>query len=357
MTSLSQPIAIADKSSSSHPSAFSEEAIEKEIQRLLQYVDHLGWTKEDCAIYASLTLEINKKKKDNDVIVLAHSYQLPEIIYGIADYVGDSYGLSKQAKDATQQSILFCGVMFMAETAKILNPEKQVLVPAPDAGCSLSESINAEDVKRLRKQHPNAAVVCYVNTSAEVKAESDVCITSANALQIVNALPEKEIVFIPDKLMAKNIAALTDKKIISWDGTCIVHEQFSLETLQEVRKYNPDVKILVHTECNSEVVDEADMFGGTSDMLNVVQKARPGEEFMIVTECGLVDRFRVEHNDKKFVGTCHLCPYMKKNTLRLVLQSLDNPTPEQIITLDEQVRLQAKQALDKMFMLSKKVIS
>ena len=348
---------LENKHNLSHPPTFNEEEIEKETQRLLQYVDHLGWTKEDCAIYAPLTLEINKKKKEKDVIVLAHSYQLPEIIYGIADYVGDSYGLSKQAKEATEHTILFCGVLFMAETAKILNPEKQVLVPAPDAGCSLSESITANDVKKLRKQHPNAAVVCYVNTSAEVKAESDVCITSANALQVVNSLSEKEIIFIPDKLMAKNIAALTDKKIISWDGTCIVHEQFSIETLKEVRKHNPDVKILVHTECNSEVVGEADMFGGTSDMLNVVQKAQPGEEFMIVTECGLVDRFRVEHSDKKFVGTCHLCPYMKKNTLRLVLQVLDSPTPEQTITLDEQVRLRAKQALDKMFMVSKKVTS
>jgi quinolinate synthase len=328
---------------------FTSEQLTVETERLLSYVDHLGWTKEDCAIYAPLTLEINKIKKEKNAVVLSHSYQLPEIIYGIADFVGDSYGLSKQAMQVEQETILFCGVVFMAETAKILNPEKTVIIPSPDAGCSLSESITGKDVKKLRVQYPQAAIACYVNTSAEVKAECDVCFTSANALKVINALPQQKVICLPDKLMAKNLADMTDKTIIGWDGTCIVHERFSAETIKEVRNYYPDVKILVHTECNSDVVKAADVAGGTTDMVDAVKEAKTGSTFMIVTECGLADRMRVEYPDKQFVGTCHLCHFMKKNTLKNVLQALKNPREDQIIILDEAVRLRAKQALDTMF--------
>jgi len=204
----------------------------------------------------------------------------------------------------------------------------------------------------LREKHPDAAVACYVNTSAKVKAECDVCFTSANALKIINALPQQEVLCLPDKLMATNLAAVTSKNILGWDGTCIVHERFSVETIKEVRKYFPDAKILVHTECNSDVVAEADVAGGTTDMVDAIKSSEAGSTFMIVTECGLADRMRVEFPDKNFVGTCHLCPYMKKNTLKNVLQSLKNPTENQIITLDEHVRLRAKKTLDVMFSLS-----
>ena len=332
-------------------SAFTPDQLQLEAGRLFERLQYLGWTMNECLLYAPLTLQINQLKKEKDAIVLAHSYQTPDIVYGIADFVGDSYELSKKAKESQAKTIVFCGVRFMAETAKIMNPEKTVLLPAPDAGCSLSESITAQDVRMLKQENPGCPVVVYVNTSAEVKAESDVCCTSANALKILNALPDKKIIFIPDEFMTKNLQKLTDKELVGWAGRCIVHERFGKDQVQAVREQFPGVKILAHTECPPDVVQDVDLAGGTGDMIRYM-KASDATTFMLVTECGLGDRMRAELPEKRVVGTCNLCPYMKKNNLVNVLQALQSPALAQLVDIPEDVRVRAEAALRRMFELS-----
>ena len=332
-------------------STFTPEQVQTEAGRLFGKLQNLGWTMNECLLYAPLTLQINQLKTQKDAVVLAHSYQTPDIVYGIADFVGDSYELSKKAHESNASTIVFCGVRFMAETAKIMNPEKTVLLPAPDAGCSLSESITAQDVRMLKAENPGCPVVVYVNTSAEVKAESDVCCTSANALKILNALPEKKIIFIPDEFMTKNLQKMTDKELVGWGGRCIVHERFSKDNIKAVREQFPGVKILAHTECPPDVVKDVDLAGGTGDMIRYM-KASDASTFMLVTECGLGDRMRAEMPEKRVVGTCNLCPYMKKNNLVNVLQALQSPTPGQIVDIPEDVRLKAESALNRMFEVS-----
>ena len=325
---------------------FSESKIKEEATRLFEKLEKAGWSKKDCEIIAPLTLEINALKKEKNAIILAHSYQTPDIMYGVADELGDSYGLSIKAKETDADIIVFCSVHFMGETAKILNPKKDVRVPAI-AGCSLAESITAEDVKKLKTKHPNAGVVCYVNTSAEVKAECDACCTSANALKIINGMEQEEIIFVPDKYMAKNLQPLTKKKLISWNGKCIVHETFSSETVKQIKKEYPSAKILAHTECTPAVVSEVDMAGSTSDMLKYVKKS-DAKEFMLITECGLTDRVKTEFKNKTIVGSCALCPYMKKIMLKDVLTCLKSPTPDQIINLSDEIIHGAKKSIDRM---------
>jgi quinolinate synthase len=332
---------------------FTKEQLETETGRLFAALAHVGWTRAECALHAPLTLEIRERAKAKRAVILAHSYQTPDILFGIADHRGDSLGLSVVARDTDADAIVFCGVRFMAETAKILSPGKLVLHPAPDAGCSLSESITAADVQRLRAENPDAAFVCYVNTSAEVKAECDACCTSANALAIVEALPEKKVVFLPDRFMAENLRALTSKEIVSYDGTCIVHERFTAETARAWKELHPEAKMLVHTESRPEVVALADLAGGTGDMVNYVKKS-PAREFMLVTECGLSDRLRVEFPDRTFIGSCALCPHMKRVDLRNVLRCLEAPTPEQVVEIPEDVRVRALRAIERMFELGKK---
>ncbi|MBI5412003.1 quinolinate synthase NadA [Candidatus Peregrinibacteria bacterium] len=332
--------------------SFSTAQLKKEAERLFCHLKSLSWSYDDCLTYAPLTLEINTLKRQRHAVLLAHSYQTPDIVYGVADFTGDSYGLSVEAKKTDASVIVFCGVRFMAETAKILNPKKRVLLPAPDAGCSLADSITAADVRILKKKHPGVPVVCYVNTAAEVKAESDVCVTSANALKIIEALQGKKIIFIPDKLMAANLAMLTHKEIISWNGTCVVHERFDVAQLRAQRHEHPGLKILAHSECNSDIMKEADLMGGTTDILRTVKNSRD-RDFMIVTECGLVDRLRSEFPEKRFLGTCNLCPFMKKNTLRNIRQVLLKPRKDQVVEIPETVRKKAERALERMFELNK----
>jgi len=328
-------------------SFYSEEEVKKTAEELHEKIQKTGFSLDECIAFAPLILEINKLKKEKNAVILAHSYQTPDIIYGVADFVGDSLELSRKASETKAEIIVFSGVKFMAETAKILSPEKTVLLPSTEAGCSLSESITAEDVRRLKEKHPNVPVVCYVNTSAEVKAECDACCTSANALQVVESFKEDSVIFLPDNLMAKNIQNQTKKKIISWQGLCVVHKKFNAEQIEDVKKKYPGVKILVHTECSPSVVELADFSGGTSGMIKYAE-THLDENFMMVTECGLSDRMRVELPEKKFVGTCELCPYMKKNTLELILQVLREPKKEQIIEVSEEIRLKAKKAIDRM---------
>jgi quinolinate synthase len=333
---------------------FTKEALEKETDRLFEGLRHAGWARGEAALHAPLTLEIRERARAKNAVILAHSYMTPDILHGIADFKGDSLGLSEQARDTKADVIVFCGVRFMAETAKILSPEKLVLLPAPDAGCSLSESITAADVRRMRAEHPDAAVVCYINTDAAVKAECDACVTSANTIDVLRGLPERKIVFLPDKYMAANLQiACPEKEIIPWDGRCIVHEQFTPERAKAWKDAWPGAKMLVHTECTSGVVGIADMAGGTGDMIDYVRKNPETKEFMLVTECGLSDRLRMEFPDRRFIGTCGLCPHMKRVELRKVLEVLESPRPDQIIEVPEDVRVRALRAINRMFELTR----
>ncbi len=329
----------------------SPSELRNETQRLFQKLNKLGWAEEDCEQIAPMTFEINRLKQEQNAVILAHSYQTPDIMYGVGDFVGDSYGLSVKAIDHPADKIVFCSVYFMGETAKLLNPEKEVLVPSV-AGCSLADSITVEQVRALRRMYPQAGVVCYVNTYAEIKAESDACVTSSNVVDVVEAMPQDEIVFIPDKLMGQNLRTMTSKKIITWEGTCIVHEGFNEGSIKDIRRRFPDVKILAHPECTPGVVSLVDYAGGTSGMLDYVKNSS-AKTFMMVTECGLTDRFKAEFQDKEIVGTCILCPFMKQIKLEDILKALKNPDPRQIVEIDPDVAERARASLDKMFELEK----
>jgi quinolinate synthase len=322
--------------------------IQREAWRLYERLSIVGWSLLECELIAPLTAEINARKQLLNAVVLAHSYQTPDIIYGIADHVGDSLGLSMEAARTDADVIVFCGVRFMAETAKILSPQKRVLLPAPDAGCSLSDSITAEDVRRLKAEHPGVAAVCYVNTSAEVKAECDACCTSANTLAVIEAMPGDRVIFVPDKLMAANIQPHTAKELITWNGTCIVHEDFGEAEFQAFKEQYPAAALLAHTECMPSVVAMADMAGSTSGMERYIAAHEEIKQFMLVTECGMTDKLKVAFPDRDFVGSCVLCPYMKKNELRNVLSAMENPASGQIIELDADVIKRARRALDRM---------
>lgn len=329
---------------------FTERQIESETKRLHEKLEHVGFSEGYCRIFAPLTLEINRLKREKKAVILAHSYQTPDIIYGVADFVGDSYQLSKKASEVHADTIIFCGVRFMAETAKILNPRKKVLLPSVNAACSLADSITADDIRKLKKKYPGVPVVTYINTSAQVKAETDVCCTSSNAIKIISALPGDTVIFLPDELMAKNLRQMTKKKIISWNGRCIVHEDFKAEKIKNFRDKHTGVKILAHTECDPAVVSASDYAGGTNDMINYI-KSTPAKSYMLITECGMTDRMRVEFPEKEFIGMCGLCPYMKQTTLALILQSLKKPIKEQIIKIPEDVRKRAEKSIKKMFVL------
>ncbi|MBI3032979.1 quinolinate synthase NadA [Candidatus Woesearchaeota archaeon] len=323
--------------------------LHEEIERLHKLLAPVGRTKEDCALYAPLTLCINKLKKQKNAIILTHNYQRAEIIFGVGDVNGDSLALAKKAAGTSADIIVFCGVHFMAETAKILNPDKKVLLPDLEAGCSLASSITADDVINLKKQHPDAPVVTYVNTSAQVKAASDIVCTSANALNIIKKLPDKKIIFLPDEYMAKNLAKQTNKEIISWNGKCIVHEQFKPWQIDQYRQLYPEGKVLAHTECSPEVIAKVDVAGGTSDMISYIKNS-PADKFMIVTECGMGEMLQVQHPSKHFTTPCTICPHMKTIHLENVLIALEQEIHE--ITVPTLIAEQAKKALDRMLALS-----
>jgi len=339
-----------------------EKPIEAEAKRLLRSLMHVEcstgrkWNIENCRAIAPLTLEINQLKKEKRAVILTHSYVEPEIIYGVGDFAGDSYYLSDKAREAKADIIVFAGVVFMAETAKILSPDAQVVVPDRASGCSLADSITGEDVRRLKGLYPDAAVVCYINSTAEVKAESDVCVTSSNVFDIVEALPQSRILFVPDRLMADNLRNElqkrgVDKEIVSSDGTCMVHEEFTAEQIAEAREIFSGLKVVAHPECDPEVADVADFVGSTSAMMKYVRRTR-APYYLMLTECGLVGRLAVEDPEKNFIGGCRLCPYMKMNSLEKIRDALLNPRPDQIITLDEELRQRAARCIDRMFELA-----
>ena len=321
----------------------------------------LGFCEKDLAQMAALTWRINALKALRKAVICGHVYQRPEILVGVADFVGDSYKLAKLCAESKAEIIVFCGVRFMAETAKILSPEKTVFLPAPGAGCSLSDSITAEEVRRLKAAHPGAPVAAYINTSSEVKAESDVIVTSANAARILGRLFAKhpKVVFIPDEMMGRNLAAALGKKLgeelVIWKGTCIVHDRFDAFAIALYRKMYPGVRILAHSECSPALVALVDFVGGTGDMMSHVEKTR-APYYMLVTECGLGELARTRFPEKNFVFMCRLCPYMKMTDLRGVLRALEDPPLSARIEVPAEIAARAKAAVRRMFELAEDTV-
>ncbi len=293
---------------------------------------------------------INDLKAVRNAVILAHNYMTPDIFHGVADFSGDSLQLAKQAAKTDADVIVQCGVHFMAETAKILNPEKTVLIPDMEAGCSLAESITAEDVQALREAYPGVPIVTYVNTSAAVKAQCDICCTSANALQVVESLNADRVIMVPDKYLAQNVAAQTEVEIIAWEGRCEVHERFTAPQLRSFREAVPGLKIIAHPECPPEVLKEADFAGSTSGMIKWVENMQP-ENVMLVTECSMSDNVAVEHPDVKFIRPCHLCPHMQRITLPKILDSLLMMGKE--VHVDPAIAAQARRSVERMISVTK----
>jgi quinolinate synthase len=287
---------------------------------------------------------IRALKKEKNALLLAHNYQRPEI-YPVADFIGDSLELSRQAAATDAAVIVFCGVRFMAETAKILSPGKTVLLPNPGAGCSLADMVTPADVLRERKKHPGAAVVCYVNTSAAVKAASDVCCTSANAVHIVNALPQDEVIFLPDRNLGRYVQSKTHKKIHLWDGFCAVHQELSGEALAVYKTEHPGLKVIAHPECRQDILDAADHVCGTGGMARYAREENAGD-FLVVTECGMANRLREDVPGKNFYGFCNFCSFMKSTTLGMVAHALFNET--QRIELPEDILRNARIPIERM---------
>ena len=298
-------------------------------KKISKHIPEIEWK-----IHAPLIDKINKLKKKKNAVILAHNYQTPEIFHGVSDIAADSLALAVEASKTKADMIILCGVHFMAETAKLMSPEKKVFIPDMSAGCSLASSITGEDVRLLKKQYPGVPVVSYVNTSADVKAETDICCTSANAVKVVESLKTDKVIFLPDQHLANYVAKQTNIKIISWKGSCIVHEQFSAEEIKEIRKNNPGIKIIGHPECPSDVLDACDFAGSTGGMIKYVKENQP-KKVMLVTECSMSDNVQSDNPNVKFIKPCNLCPYMKKITLEKILNCLENETNE--ILLDTKI--------------------
>lgn len=296
--------------------------------------------------------EINRLKKEKNAVILAHNYMTPDIFYGVGDIVGDSLKLAQEAAKTDADMIIQCGVHFMAETSKILCPEKKIIIPDMLAGCSLAESITGEDVRQLKAKYPGIPVVTYVNTSADVKAESDVCCTSSNALKIVNELGKQghdTVIMTPDKFLAGNVANETNVKIIIWDGTCEVHERFSGEDVKNLRKQHGDVVVLAHPECPSDVLAESDHSGSTAQMDDYIKTHKP-KKAILMTECSMGHNIAAQNPETEMVGMCQMCPHMKRITLPKILKSLQTEGPE--IEVDPEIAKRAKIAVERMLELS-----
>ena len=309
-------------------------------QKVSKVIPEIEW-----AFHAPLIHKINMLKKEKNAVVLAHNYQTPEIYHGIADIAADSLALAVEASRTEADIIILCGVHFMAETAKLMNPQKKVLLPDMGAGCSLAESITGKDVRMLKEKYPSVPVVTYVNTSAEVKAESDICCTSANAVRVVESLGVDKVIFLPDQYMAKYVQTKTKVQIISWIGTCIVHERFSAHEIKDIKKQNPEIVVLTHPECPPEVIASSDFTGSTSGMSKYVKKNQPSK-VMLVTECSMSDNVQVENPNVQFIKPCNLCPHMKTITLPKILDCLEKETNE--ILIPEIISRKARKAVERM---------
>ncbi|MGB8965985.1 MAG: quinolinate synthase NadA [Candidatus Cybelea sp.] len=335
------------------------------FERVAHVIPRVEWP-----LHAPYVAAINRLKRERNAVILAHNYQVPEIFYTVADIVGDSLALAMKASETDADVIVLCGVHFMAETAKLVNPDKTVLVPDLKAGCSLAESITGADVRLLREKYPGTPIVTYVNTSAEVKAESDVCVTSGNALQIVEALGAPRVIFLPDEYLAKYVASKTSVEIIAWKGHCEVHERFSGEDVRRFREGDPSLIVLAHPECPPDVLAEADYVGSTQGMTEYVGRldegdpsrevgmgaqrqsgARSAPRVLMMTECSMADNVSGRYPSIEFVRPCNLCPHMKRNTLPKVLHSLE--AMEYQVTIAPEIAERARHAVERMLEFSR----
>ena len=316
------------------------EAVAPLYERVKTVIPDIEWP-----FHAPLIAAINDLKKQKNAVILAHNYQTPEIFHCVADITGDSLALAQRAVDTDADVIVLAGVHFMAETAKLLNPDKTVLIPDLGAGCSLAESITADDVRKLRERYPGVPVVTYVNTSAEVKAECDICCTSGNALAIVESLGSDRVIFLPDEYLASYVAEQTDIEIITWQGHCEVHERFTAEEIESFRSGHDDLTIIAHPECPPDVLATADFVGSTAQMQEYVVNERP-RKVLMVTECSMSDNVAAGIDDVEFIRPCNLCPHMKKITLAKIRRSLETLTPA--VEIDPDVAERARAAVERM---------
>ncbi len=315
---------------------------------------------------ADLAYQINRLKEKRNAVILGHNYMEPALFYSIPDFTGDSLDLCRKAANTDKEVIVFCGVQFMAETAKILNPDKTVLIPSSKAGCSLADSITAEDVRKLKRQFPGVPVISYVNTYADVKAESDICCTSGNAAQVVESTQADTVIFLPDEYLAKNVARETgrhiifptktnsrnhfdsnlDYQMIGWHGKCEVHEKFTVEDIENIRKQFPDVFVLAHPECSPEVIEAADFSGSTKAMIREVEKSS-ARRYLLLTECAMGDNIAVANPEKEMIRLCNIrCPHMNQITLEDTLKALEHNC--YIVEVPEEIRQRARQSVERM---------
>jgi quinolinate synthase len=312
--------------------------------KVSKFIPRMEWH-----VHAPVIAEINRLKREKNAVILAHNYMTPEIFHCVGDFVGDSLALAREAARTDAKVIVQAGVHFMAETSKILSPEKTVLIPSMEAGCSLASSITGADVRLLKQKYPGLPVITYVNTSAEVKAESDICCTSGNAVKVVEAIAgdfgTDTVIMIPDKYLARNVAAKTGVRVITWEGSCEVHERFTAQEIRDYRAAHPGITVLAHPECPPDVVAEADFAGSTAAMISYVGDHKPNRVVMI-TECSMSDNVAVEHPDVEFVRPCNLCPHMKRITLDGILHSLQTMTNEVIVPAT--IAARAKAPIDRM---------
>jgi quinolinate synthase len=335
--------------------AFTE-SLAAETDQVFNRVGHVI-PRVEWPLHAPYVAAINRLKNERNAVILAHNYQVPEIFYTVADIVGDSLALAVQAAKTDAEIIVLCGVHFMAETAKLVNPSKTVLVPDLRAGCSLAESITAADVRLLREKYPATPIVTYVNTSAEVKAESDVCVTSGNAVQIVEALGASRVIFLPDEYLAKYVASKTSVEIVAWKGHCEVHERFSGVDVRRFREGDPSLVVLAHPECPPDVLAEADYVGSTQGMTEYVgaferqSGAQPAPRILMLTECSMADNVSGRYPNVEFVRPCNLCPHMKRNTLPKVLHCLQ--AMEYEVTVPPEIAGRARRAVERMLEYSR----
>lgn len=313
-------------------------------EKVRRHVTPMEWRLQAPLIHA-----INQLKRERRAVILAHNYMTPDIFHGVGDYVGDSLGLAREAARADANIIVQAGVHFMAETSKILSPDKRVLIPDLRAGCSLAASITSADVRLIRQRYPGLPVVTYVNTSAEVKAETDICCTSANAVQVVEHAAREwgvdRVILIPDEFLARNVARQTAVGIIAWRGRCEVHEQFTAGDIREIREAHPGAEILAHPECPAEVLAEADFAGSTAAMNDYVLTRRP-RQVVLITECSMADNVAADAVDTEFVRPCNLCPHMKRISLENILEALVEDQHE--VTVDPAISARARAAVQRM---------
>ncbi|MCH7539131.1 MAG: quinolinate synthase NadA [Proteobacteria bacterium] len=313
-------------------------------ERVKTVIPDIEWS-----VHAPYIDAINRLKRQRNAVILAHSYQTPEIFHCVADISGDSLALARKASETDAEVIVMAGVHFMAETAKLMSPDKIVLIPDLEAGCSLAASITAADVRALRERYPGVPVATYVNTSAEVKAESDICCTSSNAVQVVESLGAERVIFLPDEYLANYVAGQTEVEIIGWQGRCEVHERFTGQEINDYRQAFSNIVILAHPECPPDVLATADFVGSTSQMTNYVRDRQP-ERVLMVTECSMSDNLAAEHPNVEFVRPCNFCPHMKRITLAKILESLESLTPR--VEIDPAIAGRARAAVARMLALN-----